>query len=162
MARRKSGGPLRLSKKSRDFFDSLQKCRYFRAALRRKSPRSAPSTRGGRLPPRAPPPRHRRILFNRGFSTVSWPAGFPAGHSLFLAVLAAPLFFRSRGEELVYSLRHRRLAARRLPPRGKGQTHHGKQIILRLVILMPVQKRGKCRFKVVCVHYNHLTTILHD
>ena len=32
----------RLSKKSLDFFDSLQKCRYFRAAQRRKSPRSAP------------------------------------------------------------------------------------------------------------------------
>src|SRR5699024_4202219 len=32
---------LRLSKKSLDFFDSLQKCRYFRAAQRRKSPRSA-------------------------------------------------------------------------------------------------------------------------
>ena len=33
---------LRLSKKSKDFFDSLQKCRYFRAAQRRKSPCSAP------------------------------------------------------------------------------------------------------------------------
>ncbi len=30
-----------LSKKSVDFFDRLKKCRYFRAAQRRKSPRSA-------------------------------------------------------------------------------------------------------------------------
>ena len=73
---------LRLSKKSRDFFDSLQECRYFRAAQRRKSPRSAlrkpcgarrcgafDSMRGGRLPPRTPPPQFRRVLLNRGFST---------------------------------------------------------------------------------------------
>ena len=33
------------------------------------------SNRGGRLPPRPPPTPHRRILFNRGFSTVSEERG---------------------------------------------------------------------------------------
>ena len=33
--------PLRLPKKSKDFSDSLKKCRYFPAAARRKSPRCA-------------------------------------------------------------------------------------------------------------------------
>ena len=36
-----SGLPFRLSKKSKDFSDSLQKCHYFCAAVRRKSPRFA-------------------------------------------------------------------------------------------------------------------------
>ena len=33
--------PRRLSEKSKNFSDSLQKCRYFCAAIRRKSPRFA-------------------------------------------------------------------------------------------------------------------------
>ena len=60
---------LRLSKKSKDFSDSLQKCRYFCAPQRRKSPRFAcrnPCTarfpghlipfEAGRCPPELPRP----------------------------------------------------------------------------------------------------------
>ena len=78
-------GPLglrrRLSKKSEDFSDSLQKCRYFCAAVRRKSPRFAcrkPCTarfpghlipfEAGGCPPRAPPALSQAHFILRRFS----------------------------------------------------------------------------------------------
>ena len=70
---RSDGGALRLSKKSKDFSDS--RCAAEKSSLRSlnalpcKAFRAFDPTRGGLPPPRAPPPKLRRILLNRGFLT---------------------------------------------------------------------------------------------
>ena len=78
---RSDGGTLRLSKKSKDFSDSLKmpilshRCAAEKSSLRSlnalpcKAFRAFDPTRGGLPPPRAPPPKRRRILLNRGFLT---------------------------------------------------------------------------------------------
>ena len=78
---RSDGGALRLSKKSKDFSDSLKmpilshRCAAEKSSLRSlnalpcKAFRAFDPTRGGLPPPRAPPPKLRRILLNRGFLT---------------------------------------------------------------------------------------------
>ena len=60
-------------------------------ALHSKASGAFDSTRGGRLPPRAPPPRHRRILFNRGFRHAEAPA---IGGRLSLSKKWLPPLFR--------------------------------------------------------------------
>ena len=70
---RSDGRALRLSKKSKDFSDSLkmpiQSSLRSLNALPCKAFRAFDPTRGGLPPPRAPPPKLRRILLNRGFLT---------------------------------------------------------------------------------------------
>ena len=78
---RSDGGALRLSKKSKDFSDSLKmpilshRCAAEKSSLRSlnalpcKAFRAFDPTRGGLPPPRAPPPTLGRIHLNRGFLT---------------------------------------------------------------------------------------------
>ena len=78
---RSDGGALRLSKKSKDFSDSLKmpilshRCAAEKSSLRSlnalpsKAFRAFDSTRGGLPPPRAPPPQLEKIPLYRGFLT---------------------------------------------------------------------------------------------
>ena len=91
-------GPRSLSEKSQYLSDRLQKCRYFCAAQRRKSPcfarrnpctarlpgHSIPFEAGG-CPLELPPPRLKQNLFHTSFSICCWdPAGKTGGVPCFM------------------------------------------------------------------------------
>ena len=77
-------------------------------------------------------------------------------HSLKEKGIRAVKYFASSGlfgrDQLKNAFRLGRVAARGLPAGHKGQTYHGKQIGLRLVILVAVQKIPKGLFEFVGIH----------